>query len=99
MSEVQAGREIDPESGEKYKSLVRYTKPVVEPKGGKDKKKKTEAQQETLVTNTQDILNSILPPLEYKKGNQYYKEYVLSTPATKADVFALQKDLDNKLQV
>lgn len=40
MSEVQAARDIDPESGEKYKSLVRYSKPVVEPKGGKDKKKK-----------------------------------------------------------
>lgn len=99
MSEVQAARDIDPESGEKYKSLVRYSKPVVEPKGGKDKKKKTDVQQETLLTNTQDILNSILPPLEYKKGNQHYKEYVLSTPATKADVIALQKDLDNKLQV
>lgn len=99
MSEVQGGRDIDPESGEKYKSLVRYSKPVLESKGAKDKKKKTDAQQDTLVTNTQDILNSILPPLEYKKGNQHYKEYVLSTPATKADVIALQKELDNKLQV
>lgn len=99
MSEVHGGRDIDPESGEKYKSLVRYSKPIVEPKGGKDRKKKTDAQQETLVTNTQDILNSILPPLEYSKDKQHYKEYVLSTPATKADVIALQKELDNKLQV
>lgn len=96
MSEL---REVDPESGEKFKSLVRYSKPVVEPKGAKDRKKKPEGQAETLVTNTQDILNSILPPLEYKKGAQHYKEYVLSTPATKADVIALQKELDNKLQV
>ena len=45
MSEVQGGRDVDPESGEKYKSLVRYSKPVLEPKGGKDKKKKTDAQR------------------------------------------------------
>lgn len=95
MSEIKA----DLENGERMKSLVRYSKPVVEPKGGKDKKKRLEEQQETVVTNTQDILNSILPPLEYKKGSQHYKEYVLSTPATKADVIALQRELDNQLQI
>lgn len=38
-------------------------------------------------TNTEDILNSILPPREYTVDKKYfYIENVLSTPATVEDV-------------
>lgn len=100
MSEVEpANRGDDVDQREKFKSLVKYSKPTVVSKGAKDKRKKENETGETIVTNTQDILNSILPPLEYKKGDQIYREYVLSTPATRADVIALQRELDNKLQI
>ena len=51
------------------------------------------------VTNTQEILNSILPPLEYVQNSQLYRESVLSTPSTKIDVIELQRKLDSNLQV
>lgn len=87
------------ETGEKQSSLVKYSKPVVEAKGARDKRKRVDEDIDPIVTNIQVILNSILPPLEYKKGSQQYKQFVLCTPATKADVIALQRELDNKLQV
>lgn len=97
MSEVRS--KLDPkDKEEKYKSLVKYSKPSVVSKG-RGGRSKGEDLQRTVVTNTQDILNSILPPLEYSKNDQVYREYVLSTPATKADVVALQRELDNKLQI
>jgi len=83
---------------QRMESLVKYSKPLVVSKGVL-KKTNRKIEGETVVTNTQDILNSILPPLEWVKGGQHYGEFVLSTPATRADVIALQKDLDNKLQV
>lgn len=99
MSEVEAARMDDSDQKEKFKSLVKYSKPSVVSKSAKDKRRRDNDTGETVVTNTQDILNSILLPLEYKKGDQIYREYVLSTPATRADVIALQKELDNKLQI
>lgn len=89
------------EQKEKVKSLVRYSKPTVVSKNASLKAKKggNSANQETIVTNTQDILNSILPPLEWVKNGQHYGEYVLSTPATRADVVTLQKELDDLLQI
>lgn len=87
------------DSREKFKSLVKYSKPLYVPKGSKEARGRTADTQDTVVSNTQDILNSILPPLEYVRNNKTYREYVLSTPATKADVIALQKELDNKLQI
>ena len=96
-----ASREEELEHKGKTKSLVKYSKPVYVPKGSKDGKGKPGDPLETVVTNTQDILNSILPPRTYQpeKSNKSYREYVLSTPATKADVIALQKELDNQLQI
>lgn len=101
MSEVkQTKREaVEAEDPENFKSLVRYSKPTLVSKTAKDRKKKADDTNETAVTNTQDILNSILPPLEYTKDDHKLKEFVLSTPATRADVIALQKELDNKLQI
>ena len=85
------------------KSLIKYAKAVIVSttgKRGKDGKKDAKGGEKDITsTNTEDILNSILPPREYTKDKQQlYIESVLSTPATKADVVMLTQDLDRKLQ-
>lgn len=47
---------------------------------------------------TEDILNSILPPREWTADGQLWVQYVSSTPATRLDVVNLQEQLDMKLQ-
>merc|ERR1711934_92792 len=49
-------------------------------------------------TQTEDILNSILPPREWTEDGQLWVQYVSSTPATRLDVINLQEQLDHKLQ-
>merc|ERR1712046_572340 len=49
-------------------------------------------------TQTEDILNSILPPREWTEDGQLWIQYVSSTPATRLDVINLQELLDQKLQ-
>lgn len=39
---------------------------------------------------TEEILNSILPPREWSEENQLWKQCVSSTPATRLDVMNLQ---------
>jgi len=86
-------------------SLVKYGTPVlVSTSGKKDLKGKKDAKsgqsmKETLqAARTEDILNSILPPREYTYDKQQlWIQSVLSTPATKAEVIALQEELDRQL--
>merc|ERR1719468_1172940 len=47
---------------------------------------------------TDEILNSILPPREWTEGNQLWVQHVSSTPATRLDVINLQEELDKRLQ-
>ncbi|KAJ8605017.1 hypothetical protein CTAYLR_004555 [Chrysophaeum taylorii] len=47
---------------------------------------------------TDDILNSILPPLEWQEKGERWVQYVSSTPATRLDVLNLQESLDRKLR-
>jgi len=47
---------------------------------------------------TEDILNSILPPKEWEDNGQLWVQRVSSTPATRLDVINLQEQLDNMLQ-
>lgn len=49
-------------------------------------------------SQTEDILNSILPPKEWTEDGQLWVQYVSSTPATRLDVVNLQEQLDLKLQ-
>lgn len=42
------------------------------------------------VSQTEDILNSILPPKEWTEDGQLWVQYVSSTPATRLDVVNLQ---------
>jgi len=50
------------------------------------------------LSQTEDILNSILPPLEWTEAEQPWIQYVSSTPATRLDVINLQEQLDQRLQ-
>ena len=73
-------------------SLVKYDVPVLVTKKRQDKKKySTKADKE-------DLLNQILPPIEYTEDGQLWVRNVSQTPATRADVISLQDDLDKKLQ-
>ncbi|KAJ3108670.1 Axonemal dynein light intermediate polypeptide 1 [Phlyctochytrium planicorne] len=47
---------------------------------------------------TEDILNSILPPREWDENGQLWVQKVSSTPATRLDVINLQEQLDHMLQ-
>ncbi|ETV91378.1 hypothetical protein H310_14054 [Aphanomyces invadans] len=49
-------------------------------------------------SQTEDILNSILPPKEWTEDGQLWVQYVSSTPATRLDVINLQEQLDMRLQ-
>lgn len=59
------------------------------PKGGDDPYAKREIE---------DVLNVILPPKEWRLGDQLWRQYVSSTPATRVDVIALQEQLDMRLK-
>merc|ERR1712039_804530 len=50
------------------------------------------------MSQTEDILNSILPPREWTQEDQLWVQYVSSTPATRADVINLQENMDKWLQ-
>lgn len=77
-------------------SLVKYNTPILisTTTGGKGARKDVQPA----MTQTEDILNSILPPREWTQDDQLWVQYVSSTPATRADVINLQEDLDKWLQ-
>ncbi|KAI9220176.1 axonemal dynein light chain-domain-containing protein [Blastocladiella britannica] len=62
--------------------------PPVDDKGGRAKSP----------NQTEDILNSILPPREWEESGQLWIQRVSSTPATRLDVINLQEQLDQMLQ-
>merc|ERR1712070_1327948 len=65
---------------------------------GSKKKKNQLPPVEKQPTQTEDILNSILPPREWTEDGQLWVQYVSSTPATRLDVINLQEQLDQRLQ-
>lgn len=66
--------------------------PVVAPTSKLPSLESKQAQQ------TEDILNSILPPREWQSAGQLWVQQVSSTPATRVEVVKLQEQLDTKLQ-
>ena len=74
-------------------SLVRYNNPIVidkeeslvRPKSAPASTGSSEAQDET-----QEILDSILPPREWEEEGKLWRQSVSSTPATRLDVMNLQ---------
>ena len=79
-----------------HNSLVKYDNPILVSTTKDSSTKKTPAA--TTTTQTEDILNSILPPREWTEDGQLWVQYVSSTPATRLDVVNLQEALDHKLQ-
>ncbi|GBP26026.1 33 kDa inner dynein arm light chain, axonemal [Eumeta japonica] len=47
---------------------------------------------------TEEILNSILPPKEWEESGQIWTQKISATPATRLDVINLQEMLDTRLQ-
>lgn len=85
-------------------SLIKYDPPVLVTTTKKTEKKPSKPQQ-TLkkadmkaVSQTEDILNSILPPREWTDEGQLWVQHVSSNPATRLDVINLQEQLDQRLQ-
>lgn len=80
-------------------SLVKYNTPIlVNTTSDKGKKKGKGQSNERQTSQTEDILNSILPPREWTEDGQLWVQYVSSTPATRLDVVNLQEQLDHQLQ-
>jgi dynein light intermediate chain len=79
-------------------SLVKYNTPILVNTTAEKGKKKGKAVNEKQTSQTEDILNSILPPREWTEDGQLWVQYVSSTPATRLDVVNLQEQLDHQLQ-
>ncbi|CAE7217776.1 IDA4 [Symbiodinium sp. KB8] len=82
----------DMAAGPTASSLVKYDVPVLVStnKGG--------SASIPGMTETQDMLNSILPPREWTKDGELWVQHVSATPATRVDVISLQESLDHALQ-
>ncbi|KAH8359054.1 hypothetical protein KR093_004110 [Drosophila rubida] len=91
-----------------FQTLVRYNNPVLVVKHP-DKKgapltelemKRPQTAGALLDTKkeTEEILNSILPPRCWEEDGQLWQQSVSSTPATRQDVINLQEMLDTRLQ-
>jgi len=61
-------------------------------------KQKLSAVDQKAASQTDEILNSILPPREWTENGQLWVQQVSSTPATRLDVVNLQEELDRRLQ-
>ena len=81
-------------------TLLKYDVPILASKINKDQQVKTYLKPGDKNPDllTRDILNSILPPREFKEGNEDLIQYVSTTPSTRSDVQKLQKQLDTQLQ-
>ncbi|KAH8382779.1 hypothetical protein KR009_005220 [Drosophila setifemur] len=100
--------ELDITSVGQFQTLVRYNNPVLVVKHP-DKKGAplTEIEMKRPQTagalldskkETEEILNSILPPRCWEEDSQLWQQSVSSTPATRQDVINLQEMLDTRLQ-
>ena len=83
-------------------SLIRYDNPVLLTEAKKSKAvrqaKAAKSGEKSQIPQTEDILNSIIPPREFEEDSQKWIQFVSSTPATRLDVINLQESLDGRLQ-
>ena len=94
---------MDDSNGGTTFSLVCYNNPVLidkeqpstspRPKSAPPSTGSSEVRDET-----EEILDSILPPREWEEDGKLWRQSVSSTPATRLDVMNLQEQLDLKLQ-
>ena len=78
-------------------TIVKYDNPILVSDDGKKSKGKNKKATIKQTTQSEDILNSILPPCQWEENKQLWVQYVSSTPATRLDVINLQEALDQKL--
>ncbi|XP_067637012.1 putative inner dynein arm light chain, axonemal [Eurosta solidaginis] len=99
--------EIDGTTVDQYQTLVRYDNPILVVKHPEKKTVPTEMEMRRPLTagalldtkrETEEILNSILPPRCWEEDGQLWQQTVSSTPATRQDVINLQEMLDTRLQ-
>jgi dynein light intermediate chain, axonemal len=83
-------------------SLIRYENPVLlteaKKKRGAGGASKSSSKSGGGIPQTEDILNSIIPPREFEEEGQKWIQFVSSHPATRLDVINLQENLDARLQ-
>ncbi|MCO5586222.1 hypothetical protein L7F22_040161 [Adiantum nelumboides] len=91
-------------SAEPWPSLVKYNNASVvttkdSPKDKKTGKRPSQVeQQRPSVLQTEDVLDSLLPPRIWSDKGVKYIQHVSSAPATRLDVVNLQAKLDQELQ-
>ncbi|KAM7363853.1 putative inner dynein arm light chain, axonemal Dnali1 [Cochliomyia hominivorax] len=99
--------EVETATVGQYQTLVRYNNPVLVVKHAEKKTIPAELELKRPQTagalldtkkETEEILNSILPPRCWKEEGQLWQQTVSSTPATRQDVINLQEMLDTRLQ-
>eukprot|EP00922_Rhytidocystis_sp_ex-Travisia-forbesii_P056479 GHVS01083600.1.p2 GENE.GHVS01083600.1~~GHVS01083600.1.p2 ORF type:complete len:136 (+),score=34.57 GHVS01083600.1:339-746(+) len=88
-------------------SLVKYNTPILISSSSRSRKPKAKPKDKradggggstsSVVNQTEDILNSILPPREWTEDDQLWVQHASSTPATRIDVINLQEELDKRL--
>uniref|UniRef100_A0A4W3I8Z1 Axonemal dynein light intermediate polypeptide 1 n=1 Tax=Callorhinchus milii TaxID=7868 RepID=A0A4W3I8Z1_CALMI len=84
-------------------TLLKYDNPVLLTKNvgkatGKASPQSVCAQENMAKESLENILNAILPPIEWTEGGHLWIQNVSTTPATRMDVINLQDHLDRKLQ-
>jgi dynein light intermediate chain len=80
-------------------NLLKYDVPVLAGNADQKRKPKTPLGGQPTDLLTRDVLNSILPPREFKNdAGDDLIQYVSTTPAARSDVVKLQHLLDSTLQ-
>eukprot|EP00070_Physeter_catodon_P037058 XP_028343952.1 33 kDa inner dynein arm light chain, axonemal-like [Physeter catodon] len=86
-------------------SLVKYRYPQLEqtvkaaaPKALLQTPRLTQNLLSSTDVTAEDLLDSILPPREWDQNGQVWTQRVSSTPATRADVVAVEEELDKRLK-
>lgn len=84
-------------------TLVKYDNPSLvtrheEKKDGKSPRIKSAPPTADAKRETEEILNSILPPKEWEEDGQLWRQQVSTNPATRLDVVNVQEQLDMRLQ-
>ena len=92
---------LEATTGQKPETLVKYGKVIVISENDEDPEtlKRRLGEKPASEKSTEDILNTILPPCEFR--NEYGErccQFVLTTPASAFDVVELQAALDDQLQ-
>ena len=81
-------------------TLLKYDVPVLAGNNDPRKKAATASIDQASEVSARDVLNSILPPREFKdpNTNEDLIQFVSTTPSTRSDVAKLQQQLDTLLQ-